>query len=152
MTSTAAIVIAFSLLIYELTLLPNSSTLIKGEHPESKLVFLLTLCLLLKGFPLCPGIIARTTFFPACLLVEIPLSLTILESSLIYVWKPLQEYLLLYSDDILVHLYEDTRYMWLVCPLCCGKSGCNEIFTNLVLKVMSFVFLITICFALKNKA
>ncbi|CAH2252042.1 jg13857 [Pararge aegeria aegeria] len=105
-----------------------------SEHPESKLVHLLNVCLLLKIIPLWPRLVWMKCF-PICILVEIPLSLILLESSIIYIWKPLQEYLLLYSDDILVYMYEDTKFEWIICPLCCGKSGCSEIFTSLLLKI-----------------
>ncbi|XP_045455964.1 uncharacterized protein LOC123665746 [Melitaea cinxia] len=80
----------------------------------------------------------------------IPLSLIILESALFYVWTPLKDYLLFHSDDLLVHLYEHMKLEWVICPLCCGKNDCSHAFATLVLKVMSFTLLLTICFVAKK--
>ncbi|XP_026494444.2 uncharacterized protein LOC113399511 [Vanessa tameamea] len=148
MTSTIAIVIALSLMINGIDLLYNPK-LITDEHPESKLTFLLSICLLLKRISLLPSLKWRI-FLPGYLILEIPLSLIFLESTLLYVWTPFKDCLLLHSDDILVHLYENMNLEWLICPMCCNKSDCSYAFATLVVKVMSFMLLLSICFITKK--
>ncbi|XP_046973642.1 uncharacterized protein LOC124540222 [Vanessa cardui] len=148
MTSTIAIVIALSLMINGINLVYKSK-IITDEHPESKLTFLLSTCLLLKKIHFIPCVIWKS-FLPGYLILEIPLSLIFLESALLYVWTPFKDCLLLHSDDILVHLYENMSLEWLICPLCCDKNDCSYAFATLVVKVMSFMLLLSICFVTKK--
>ncbi|KAF9412178.1 hypothetical protein HW555_009251 [Spodoptera exigua] len=144
MTHSVALVVAFSFLINDIHFL-NDSSLLRNKHFTSSLVYLLSVCLLLRKISLIPCIITKRWPIP-CLIAEIPISVIILEGFLFYFWKPIQDYLLLHSDSILVHLAEERSLDWLVCHLCCGHSNCADNFADLILKFLSFVTLFSVCF------
>ncbi|CAG4939604.1 unnamed protein product [Colias eurytheme] len=145
MTSSAAVLLALALIIHELTLLYNVN-LLAGEHSTSKLVFLLSICLILEKIHVFP--IYKVTFNPIRYILEIVISVIVLESSILYVWQPLENYVLLNADDILVQLYEDETFAWIVCPLCCGNKDV-AVFARLVLKAFSFSILLAVGFVTK---
>ncbi|XP_022818585.1 uncharacterized protein LOC111351048 [Spodoptera litura] len=143
MTNSVALVVAFSFLMNDIHFVIDSGIL-RNKHFTSNLVYLLSVCLLLRKISLIPGIISKK--WPlTCLMTEIPLSIIILEGFLFYFWKPVQDYLLLHADSILVHLAEERSLDWLVCHLCCGHSSCADIFADLILKFLSFVILFSVC-------
>lgn len=80
---------------------------------------------------------------------QVPLTMIALEVSLYSIWRSLQEYILLHSDDILVNLSDKTGLNWLVCQLCCGRHSCPDIFAEAFMKVASFALLLSVCSFLK---
>ncbi|XP_072948299.1 uncharacterized protein [Epargyreus clarus] len=149
MTSTAAVVLALSLLINDITLL-NISSGLKEEYFSSKLVFLLGVALLLREMRLFPRLI-RAKFAMICFLLEIPISMLLLECSLVYVWQLIQDYVLQNIDELLVFLSSEDRLEWLMCHLCCGKQDCSEVSARLVLTLVSFCILLSVCCLVKKK-
>ncbi|XP_035452479.1 uncharacterized protein LOC118277684 [Spodoptera frugiperda] len=144
MTNSVALVVAFSFIINDIHFFIDSSIL-QNKHFTSSLVYLLSVCLVLRKITLIPGIVSKK--WPMiCFITEVPISIVILEAFLFYFWKPVQDYLLLHSDTILVHLAEERSLDWLVCHLCCGHSNCSEIFADVILKFLSFVILFSVSF------
>ncbi|XP_032524102.2 uncharacterized protein LOC116775330 [Danaus plexippus] len=142
MTSSIAIIIAWALILNNIPVLYSTNVII-GKYPESKLIFLTSVCFLLRRISWFPSVLL-TKVYPICLFLEIPLSLLTLECSLVHVWKPIEELILLYSDDILVQLNEKAQCEWIICSLCCGQTDCSHIFSSLMLKMISFIYLLTI--------
>ncbi|CAF4874131.1 unnamed protein product [Pieris macdunnoughi] len=145
MTNSSAVLVALALIVSELNLLHNVNLLLEDFFP-SNIVFLLSICILLEELRV---ISVLRLYSPISFLFETLLSLFLLECSLLYIWRPLQLYLLINADDILVQLYENETFNWLVCPLCCGTRNPAPDFARLVLKICSFSFLLSVIFATK---
>ncbi|XP_075985810.1 uncharacterized protein LOC142982944 [Anticarsia gemmatalis] len=148
MTRTVTLVLAYSLLINEVHILFDSSIL-NNKYLTANLVYLLSLCLILGQFELIPrGLRRKSTTL--CFFIEIPLCIILLELFLYYVWKKIQDYILLNADAILVHLTEERGLEWLVCHVCCGHSNCSYMLADLTLKLLSFTALLVTCFFVTN--
>ncbi|XP_026727994.1 uncharacterized protein LOC113494058 [Trichoplusia ni] len=149
MTNTVSLVVAFSLLINEVHVLFDSSIL-QNKFFTSNLVYLLSVCLIIRKFNLLPQVLWKKSA-AVCYMLEIPISMIILEVFLFYLWKHVQDYLLFNADGILVHLAEERGLEWLVCHYCCGQSNCTAIFADIALKFLSFAMLLVVCFFVKSK-
>ncbi|KAL0861761.1 hypothetical protein ABMA27_009237 [Loxostege sticticalis] len=143
MTKVASLVLALSLLINEITLINNAEVL-KDKYLASNLVYLLSVCLLLRRVNIFPKVFWRK-YSPICFVLEVITTVALLECSLTYVWKLVQDYILHNADGLLVLLTEKQSLDWLVCHLCCGKSDCPAVFAALVLKAVSFGVLMAVC-------
>ncbi|XP_068625339.1 uncharacterized protein [Battus philenor] len=113
-------------------------------HFVTKIVYVLSICLLVREMPTFPKIFWRK-YAPVCFFTEMAITLAILECSLLHGWTYLEEYVRVNSDDLLVQLTSVPNLEWLVCHICCGKSECTEIFAQLLLKMLSFIFLLCTC-------
>nr|XP_021188594.2 uncharacterized protein LOC110374971 [Helicoverpa armigera] len=149
MPSTIALVIAFSLLINEIHIVFDSNVL-RNKYFTSNLVCLLSVCLIFREVNLFPSKLRRK-YNVLCLLLEVPLSIVLLEAFLFYVWRSIQEYLVLNADRILVHLAEEWGLEWLVCHLCCGHASCCSVFADVALKLLSYAILFTVCCVIVNR-
>ncbi|XP_028164813.1 uncharacterized protein LOC114355962 [Ostrinia furnacalis] len=143
MTKIASLVLALSLIVNEFTLLYNVQIL-KDKYLASNLVYLLSVCLLLRKVNIFPRVFWRK-YSPICFLLEVITTVAILECSLTYVWKFVQDYVLRNADGLLVLLAEKQSLDWLVCHLCCARSDCPAVFAALVLRAVSFVLLMGSC-------
>ncbi|KAJ8710907.1 hypothetical protein PYW08_009422 [Mythimna loreyi] len=129
MTNFISLVVALSLLINEIHILYDSRIL-KNKFFTSNLVYLLSICLLLREIELFPFLESRK-YYLLCYLLEVPITIILLEGFLYCLWKPIQDYLLYNADAILVNLAEERGLEWLVCHMCCGQSNCTTIFAAL---------------------
>ncbi|XP_013138243.1 PREDICTED: uncharacterized protein LOC106103123 [Papilio polytes] len=143
MTTAHATLVALSLLINNITYLYDKSV-IEDTLCKTKLVFILSICLFLYEIPILPRYFWNKNT-PISFLIEVAISLAVLEYSLIYIWKFLEDYVLLYSDDILVQLANFPSLEWVYCNVCCGKSDCSVTFAQLLLKSLSFMLMMAIC-------
>ncbi|CAK1591342.1 unnamed protein product [Parnassius mnemosyne] len=149
MTNTSAIILALSLLINNVTFLSKTSIL-EGKNFSTPLVYILSVCLLLREVPILPKFLwARYT--SACFLFEIAVSLAVLEYSLVHVWNIIEQYVFLHADELLVQITDKPDLEWLVCHICYGESECSVIFAHLLLKILSFAFLLTVCYLVAVK-
>ncbi|CAH2057437.1 unnamed protein product, partial [Iphiclides podalirius] len=141
MANAAAIVMALSLLINDVTFLHRPS-LLDNKHFSTQIVYILSVCLLLHAMPILPKCVWRR-YTTVCFLIEIAISLAVLECSLVHAWNYLEHYMLSHADDLLLELTNTPDLEWLVCQFCSGKSDCSETFGYLLLKMLSFLLLLT---------
>ncbi|XP_060807366.1 uncharacterized protein LOC106137983 [Amyelois transitella] len=138
MTTAAALVFTLSLLVNDVTLWSaRNENILKDENKASTLVYLFSISLVISKIDFLPFFLYQKCPIIYHLL-EVIITISLIEFSLHYLWRGVQDLVHLHADDILVMLTDNYHLNWLVCYLCCGNTGCTENFIALLLKAISF--------------